>query len=112
MLMAEKLANDEVRVLADKLQISVIEALLEPVLRPGLGRGSFGGHLERPFIFPRRTVAENYHLRKRKKKLDCMLISETKLLQRDPSKHLSAFANVFCPKFAASPPPPDSSARD
>ena len=80
MLMSEKLSDDNLRVFSNKLQISMVKSLLEPMLRPR-GRGGRGfrvrssatlRHLERPLVFARGTMAENYHLKqkKRKKKLE------------------------------------------
>ena len=80
MLMSEKLSDDNFRVFSNKIQISMVKSLLEPMLRPR-GRGGRGfrmrssatlRHLERPLVFARGTMAENYHLKqkKRKKKLE------------------------------------------
>ena len=80
MLMSEKLSDDNFMVFSNKIQISMVKSLLEPMLRPR-GRGGRGfrmrssatlRHLERPLVFARGTMAENYHLKqkKRKKKLE------------------------------------------
>ena len=53
----------------------MVKSLLEPMLRPR-GRGGRGfrmrssatlRHLERPLVFARGTMAENYHLKQKKK---------------------------------------------
>lgn len=76
MLMSEKLSDDNLRVFSNKIQISMVKSLLEPMLRPR-GRGGRGfrmrssatlRHLERPLVFARGTMAENYHLKQKKKR--------------------------------------------
>ena len=76
MLMSEKLSDDNLRVFSNKIQISMVKSLLEPMLRPR-GRGGRGfrvrssatlRHLERPLVFARGTMAENYHLKQKKEK--------------------------------------------
>ena len=76
MLMSEKLSDDNLRVFSNKIQISMVKSLLEPMLRPR-GRGGRGfrmrssatlRHLERPLVFARGTMAENYHLKQKKGK--------------------------------------------
>ena len=75
MLMSEKLSDDNFRVFSNKLQISMVKSLLEPMLRPR-GRGGRGfrvrtsatlRHLERPLVFARGTMAKNYHLKQKKR---------------------------------------------
>ena len=76
MLMSEKLSDDNFMVFSNKIQISMVKSLLEPMLRPR-GRGGRGfrmrssatlRHLERPLVFARGTMAENYHLKQKKGK--------------------------------------------
>ena len=76
MLMSEKLSDDNFRIFSNKIQISMVKSLLEPMLRPRR-RGGRGfrvrssatlRHLERPLVFARGTMAENYHLKQKKGK--------------------------------------------
>ena len=87
--MSEKLASDDIRVLSHKLQISVIKSLLQPMLRRGNVMRSPRRDLEGSFVFPWRTMAENYHLKdtrkgKKTEKLSKLKTRTGKLEMRRP----------------------------